>query len=230
MRAGRCLSLALFMLTAPLAAEITPQPGPRDPRIQTVMYDPQEVVALHIGPDIATTLSFSPDERIETITLGDPASWSVQVDHRADTLVVKPGGGANTTNMTVITDQHVYNFALYGGGGRYGTSPYLVRFIYPAPATETVTAAKPAGRYRLNGAAELWPSAISDDGTATSIQWPSDRTMPAVYSDEGKRGMRLVNGLMRDGTYVIDSVHGRLVFVLGHDRASATRLTDGHRK
>jgi hypothetical protein len=39
--------------------------------------------------------------------------------------------------------------------------------------------------------------------------------------------MRLVNGLMRDGIYVIDSVHSRLVFVLGRERASATRLNDG---
>ncbi|MFX8156704.1 hypothetical protein ABTL03_19635, partial [Acinetobacter baumannii] len=63
-----------------------------------------------------------------------------------------------------------------------------------------------------------------------SIQWAASHDLPAVYSEDGKHSMSLVNGLMRDGTYVIDSVHDRLVFVLGHDRAPATRLGEGKKK
>jgi type IV secretion system protein VirB9 len=64
------------------------------------------------------------------------------------------------------------------------------------------------GRYRLSGDKELRPSAISDDGRHTYIQWPRDRSLPAVYAI-GARPGDLVNGGMRDDIFVIDSVSRR---------------------
>lgn len=230
MRANAALSrlakpalAGLLLALAPLAsAEVTPLAGPGDPHIQTVAFDPQQVVALHVAPGFAVTVRFAPDERIETVTLGDAAAWSVQVNHRADNLVVKPNGLAAPTNLTVMTDQRAYSFALYGASAGLGVQPYLVSFTYPTPPGEPASATPlAAGHYRLKGDKALWPEAISDDGQATAIRWTGEAEMPAVYSEDEPGRIALVNGLMRDGAYVIDSVHSRLVFIRGKARATA---------
>lgn len=216
---------ALALLAAPLGAEITPHPGEGDPHIQTVEYDPQQVVGLHVAGGYAVTVAFAPDERIDTVTLGDSAGWQVTVNHRADHLVVKPLGNPQPTNLTVISDQRSYNFTLYGASSGEGVQPYVVSFIYPVPPAEPVVAvAAPAASYRLRGDKTIWPATMSDDGAATAIRWGVEQTIPAVYLQDQRGHLALVNGAMQNGDYVIQGVHGRLVFVLGKARATATRV------
>ena len=107
------LTLALALLATPTRAEIMPQPGPGDPHIQSVAWDPQQVVGLRVGAGYAVTVVFAPDERIETVTLGDSAGWQVTADHAADRLVVKSIGRPPPTNLTVLSEARVYNFTLY---------------------------------------------------------------------------------------------------------------------
>lgn len=212
-------------LGAAAVAEIVPRPGTGDPRIQTVVYDPLQVVALHVAPGFAVTVDLSPEERIETVTLGDTGSWQVQVNKRADRLVIKPVGYPQTTNLTAITDQRSYNFTLYGASAGDETLPYTVAFTYPTPAMEQpVSEVAVTGRYRVRGARSLHPAAISDDGESTSIVWPEAATLPAVYTQDEQRHLSLVNGLMRNGIYVVQGVHKRLIFKLGKSQASATRF------
>jgi type IV secretion system protein VirB9 len=220
------LATGTLGLVAPLHAEITPHAGEGDPHIQSVAYDPQQVVGLHVAGGYAVTLVFAPDERIETVTLGDSAGWQVAVDHRADHLVVKPLGNPPPTNLTVISDQRSYNFTLYGAGSGEGVQPYLVSFTYPAPPAEPVlteAAARP-GHYKLRGEQAIWPASMSDDGTATAIRWAADQTIPAVYLQDERGHLALVNGLMEGGVDRIEGVHRRLVFVLGRARATASRV------
>ena len=219
---GLCAALAI---SAPLRAEITPQAGSGDPHIQSVAYDWQQVVGLHVAAGYAVTVQFSPEERIETVTLGDASGWGVQVNHRADHLVVKPAGNPAPTNLTVISDQRTYNFTLYGAAPGEGVQPYLVSFTYPAPAAE-VNAPMVVGRYKLKGDRAIWPQAMSDDGAFTAIRWGT-AAMPAVYREAASGHLALVNGVMRDGAYLVEGVHQRLVFVLGEARARALRLADG---
>lgn len=215
-------------LAAPAWAEVTPQPGPGDPHLQYVHYDPTEVVALHAANGYAVTVQFSPEERIETVTLGDTSGWAVQVNRRADHLVVKPVSPQYPTNLTVITDQRAYNFTLYSAVPGVGVQPYLVCFTYAQPPQDQ-TAPTPVtrGTYRLRGARALWPLELVDDGAFTRIRWSSAGPQPAVYRDDGKRGLALVNGVMKDGVYVIEGVAQHLVFVLGRAKASADRQTAG---
>lgn len=215
----------LALLAAPAQAEIVPMPGEGDPHIQTVAYDPLEVVALRVATGYAVTVRFSPDERIETVSVGDPGSWQVQANRRADNLVVKPIGAALPTNLTVITDQRSYSFALYGAITRGDLQPFIVTFTYPVPpASQTEAKVTEEGRYLFRGEKKLRPTILTDNGAFTSMQWPADTTMPAVYSQDAKGNLALVNGAMRDGDYVIEGVYDRLVFVLGKSRASATRI------
>ena len=221
--------LALALLADPAGApyalaEVTPQFGQGDPHIQSVVYDPQQVVGLHVAMGFALTLAFAPDERIQTVTLGDSNGWSVQASHAADRLVIRPAGGGAPTNLTVFTDQRAYNFTLYGAVPGEGVQPYLVSFTYPPDAGATPPA--PAHRYTLQGDKRLWPAAISDDGVSTRLSWPPDRALPAVYRRDAQGGTALVNSRMRDGALVVEGVHAELLFVLDGRRAGAHRLDE----
>lgn len=213
-----------------VSAEVTPTAQGGDPHIQTVAYDPQEVVALNVASGFAVTVVFSPDERIETVTVGDSSGWLVQVNRRADALVVKPVGYPPTTNLTVMSDQRSYNFTLTTSTMTGSINPYLLRFTYvapeisDAPKTETATSA-----YKLSGALELRPEAMSDDGVFTSIVWPADSPMPAIYRVDESGQIALVNGAVRDGAFVIEGVYPKLIFIRGKRRATTTRIAERDR-
>jgi type IV secretion system protein VirB9 len=211
------------VLAAPAMAEVVPTPGLADPRIQSVAYDPAEVVALRLASGYAVTIRFSPDERIETVTLGDPAGWQAQVNRRADALVVKPAAMALPTNLTVLTDQRSYSFVLSEDALARHYQPFVLNFTYPTLPSPAGEAAASASRYDLRGDRTLWPISISEDGSFTSLRWSDEATLPAVYREDERGELALVNGVMREGVYVIEGVPQRLVFVLGRARATATR-------
>jgi type IV secretion system protein VirB9 len=217
----------LVLLAMPVGAEVTPQSGNGDPHIQSVPYDPQQVVALHVAMGFALTLAFAGDERIQTVTLGDAQGWSVQANHAADHLVIRPSTGATATNLTVFTDLRAYNFTLYGAVAGEGVQPYLVSFTYPPDVAPASTGQ--AHHYTLRGERRLWPTAIVDDGVATTLRWPADQALPAVYRRDGQGAVALVNSRMRDGALVVEGVHPELLFVLDGRRASARRDGEGGR-
>jgi len=226
------LILALIALLVPMAApaQVMPRPGPGDPRVQSVEYNADQVVVLQAAPGYQIMVEFAPDERIENVALGDSGAWQATPNKRGDHLFVKPVQSGVTTNMVVLTDARTYAFELrpvYGAGDM----AYTVRFTYPGTAqadgaTETAAADAPRGRYRLTGDAAIRPSGIDDDGAKTYIEWPAAATLPAVYSVDAKGREALVNGNMRDGIFVIDSVMPRLVFRLDKQIARAVRVAD----
>ncbi|MGA9581100.1 MAG: TrbG/VirB9 family P-type conjugative transfer protein [Allosphingosinicella sp.] len=223
------LFLAVAALaSAPLAAQVRPQPeAGGDPRFQSVPYAPNQIVMLEGAPGYQVTLELSPDEKAETIALGDSAAWQVTANRRGDLLFIKAISGA-ATNMTVITNVRTYNFDLSAGSP--SSMAYTVRFTYPpppAPPEEDLADPAAEGRYRLGGDKALRPSEISDDGVHTYIRWPKDRALPAVYAVTDGGQEMLVNGMMReDDLFVIDSVTRKLVFRIDGNTATATRQRD----
>lgn len=222
MRIAGIVALPLLM-AQPISAEVVPMAGSGDPHIQTVAYNPAEVVVLNFAQGFALTIQFSADEQIETVILGDSGSWTTQTSRRADHLVILPKGSPPPTNMTVFTDQRTYNFALYGGPPEQGAQPYLVSFTYPSATLPQIASDPAAGLYEMRGDKRLWPLEIGDDGRATSISWLPDVTLPAVYSEDDRGNLALVNGVMRDGSFVLDAVYPKLVFIRGKSRARALR-------
>lgn len=222
----RPAAAALLLALAPiaLAAQVQPQPGTGDPRIQTVLYDADQVVRLQGMPGFQIDVEFASDEQIENVAVGDSAAWQVTPNRRGDHLFVKPIMAGVTTNMTVVTSARVYLFELAPPSG--GDPPFTVRFRYPgATATADDAAAAPIeGRYRVSGARELRPSRIADDGTHTYIEWPQESALPAVYALDTQGRETLVNGGMRDGLFVIDGVTSRLVFRIDRNVARADRV------
>lgn len=229
MRALLCL--ALLTVAVPAAAQTKPQPGSGDPRVQSVAYHPEQVVLLQSAPGYQISVEFGADERIENVAVGDSAAWQAAPNKRGDRLFVKPVQQGISTNMVVVTDVRQYVFELQP---LYGPAPdmaFTVRFTYPSaaqtPEEAAAAAAAPTkGRYKVSGARAIQPSGIDDDGAKTYIEWSADASLPAVYSVDAKGKEALVNGNMRDGIYVIDSVVPRLVFRLDKQVARAVRVAE----
>lgn len=228
MTRGLIMVLCLLSSVAgPAKAEVTPSPGTGDPRIQSVTYDPQEVVMLKVALGFQLVVEFSSDERIESVSLGNGAVWQVTPNKVGDHLFIKPMQGAMTTNLTVISAVHRYNFTLSPAEGVGEVLPYVVRFDYPPrPAPAPPVASASASRYRFSGDRMLRPSELRDDGRLLYLAWPEGVAFPAVFAD-GPGGEALVNGAMRDGYLVIESAPDRLVFRSGRRKAQAVRQASG---
>lgn len=223
----RRLLLLLALAAAPASAQIRPQPGDGDPRIQSIEYDGSQVIQVQAAPGYQVTLELGSDEQIENIAVGDSGAWQVTANRNGDRLFVKPIQQGVATNMTVVTNVRVYAFELVPLPGPSPDMAYTIRFRYPAPATALASAEAEQiieGRYRLSGESTLRPSRISDDGRHTYIEFPRDRALPAIYAVDGRGQESLVNGMMRDDLYVIDSVVPRLVFRIDRHVARATRV------
>lgn len=226
MTRGLVVALCLLASLAGRArAEVTPRPGTGDPRIQSVTYDPQEVVLLKVALGFQLVVEFSSDERIEAVSLGNGAVWQVTPNKVGDHLFIKPMQGAMTTNLTVISATHRYNFTLSPAEDLGQALPYVVRFDYP-PSPAPVSPVALASRYRISGDKTVRPSELRDDGRFLYLAWPDGVAIPGVFAD-GPGGEALVNGAMRDGFLVIESAPDRLVFRSGQRKAQAIRQTPG---
>lgn len=218
--------LALLCLPSALAADVRPVPGTGDPRIQTVLYDPEQVILLQVAVGYQLTLEFGSDERIENVAVGDSGAWQVTPNKRGDHLFIKAAQNGVVTNMTVVTDVRTYVFSLTPAGGPSPDLPFTVGFRFAPAAIAAIVADAPKleiGRYKLRGKRALRPSAMDDDGVHTYLEWSPNQTMPAVFAIDAEGQESLVNGMVRDGRYVIDSVSKRLIFRLGDRIAYATR-------
>ena len=225
MRRAVLLGLALCA-AAPAAAQVRPTPGAGDPRIQTIDYDANQVFQIQAAPGYQVTLQFGADEIIENVAVGDSAAWQVSAPRNGGNLYLKPLQPV-PTNMTVVTNVRIYAFDLVPLPGPSPDMAYTVRFNYPSAAGPQQMAEAELiveGRYRLSGEQSLRPSRISDDGLHTYIEFPRDAAIPAVYAVDERGNESLVNGMMRDDLYVIDSVAPRLVFRIDQHVARATRL------
>lgn len=209
----------------PTAPYPTGQPGAA--RVQTIDYVEDRVITLQGLPGYQIAVEFGGDERIENVSVGDSAAWTVTANKRGDHLFVKPLGGA-MTNMVVVTDRRLYAFDLVPASGGPGDLVYAIRFRYPpAEGTQPPGEDAMAGRYRLHGAKALRPEALSDDGVHTYLQWPASVTLPAIYTLDSDGRETLAGGAMRGDTYVIDSIATRLVFRRDRAVAYADRLKPG---
>lgn len=217
--------------TPPLPSLPAPLPAPPNPRFQSIEYSPDQVFVLKSAPGYQVTVELAPDEHIENVAVGDSGAWQVAANKRGDRLFVKALRSDVSTNLTIVTDARLYTFELVPLPGPQPNMAYALRFRYPSPAAAAVDTAGGVeqGRYKMRGARTLIPSGMHDDGVHTYIEWPAERTLPAIYAvnDQGKE--TLVNGMMRDGRMVIDSIQSKLIFRIDKYSATAQRVVAGGR-
>lgn len=217
-------AILLTLAGAGARAQVRPQPGYGDARMQTVDYRRDQVVQIEGAPGYQVLIALAPDEQVQNVAIGDSGAWQVVASQSGNMLFVRPTQDGVSTNMTVITSARFYAFDLVPA---HGTPPYEIRFRYPAEPGDASIAMSAAGEavglYRLSGTRPLWPVRMHDDGVKTYIDWPHDVALPAVFIIDDHGRERLANGNMRDGFYVIDSVHEQLLFRIDRKTARATR-------
>ena len=222
---------SLFLSAAqPLAAQSIPAPGPGDPRLQSVMYDPDQVVRLPVSAGYQLMVSFQAGEQIETIAVGNSNAWQVTANKRGDILFIKNIVSSAATNMTVLTDARIYNFELESSDDAEG--PFSVRFLYADPVNlaRVKEAETQRFRYKISGSKAIRPSSITADENRLSIQWTQGATLPAMFRIDGNGQVYAINGDMQNGSFVLAGSPKKLVFRLDEMKATATRVSIRRRK
>jgi type IV secretion system protein VirB9 len=216
----------LLALPVPGLAAQTPDPGPIDPRIRTIVYNPRQVVTLTGQLGYQMVLEFSPTERIENISLGDSLSWQVTPNKKADLLFLKPIDRSPSTNMAVITNLRRYNFELISvAATNRRAQTYDVRFLYPNEELEALRSIKAPDAvlseafqpdtwnfaYSYDGAKTNVPARVFDDGRFTYFQWPDGTDTPAIFvlGVDGKEA--LVEHIAKGRYLIVQELAARFV-------------------
>lgn len=217
----------------PLAthAAVTPLPGYADPHIQSVAYDPDKVVLLRGVLGYQMMLEFSPDERLESVSIGDSLGWQVTPNRNANLLFLKPIERNAVTNMNVVTSQRRYTFELrvLPKGARTDIAPYVVRFDYPRVAMATPLPRQPDPppeernrAYAITGSAQNTPVRIFDDGRMTYFAWAPQASVPAIFAVSADGRESLVNSGVRGPYTVVEQLAPRFVLRNGKQVATVT--------
>jgi type IV secretion system protein VirB9 len=224
--------LALFCLCAalPVAAQMRPSPSDGDRRIQSVRYDPDQVVTLEVASGTQLSVALLSGERIETIAVGDSAAWQLSTSKRGDYLFVKNLGAGGSTNATVVTDARVYSFEFIAGYGN--DAAYLVRFedTTPPPQVAAQRQSPTPYLYRLSGAGAIRPLRVTAEQDRVVVEWPPGRALPAIFRIDEDAHETLANSMIEDGKLVIDGAPRKLVFRLDRQMATATRVLPKRRR
>ena len=203
--------------------------------VQTVFWDPDQIINITGAPGWQITVEFAPDERIENVAIGDALAWQVVPNKRARNLFLKPLLKNAATNMTVLTDRRRYIFAL-DTGPRRASTPWVVRFEYPPPpvvlSAEVVVEQAPItenSNYAKAGDAGLLPTRIWDDGRMTYFEFADHVAIPAIFMGKPGKDEALVNSTMRGRTVVVQQLAA--IFTLREGKRVATvRRSDGIEK
>jgi type IV secretion system protein VirB9 len=238
--AAAALTLAA---SGPADAVEAPRAGRADARMRWVDYDPSQVYRVVGAFRTATQILFGPDETILHVAVGDTVSWDVAAEKNI--LFIKPKERQAATNLIVTTsvgDQtrnYTFELVTAGAGRTRAAAYYQVRFRYPqderARATAALSAAEAALRqkvtalklehgvvegarnysYSVQGASELQPSEVSDNGRFTVLRFPANQAVPAIYA------------VTADGTESLVPFDVRGEFVVIHSVERSLRLRRG---
>ncbi len=232
------IALTCALIGGPAMATVVPTPGQQDPRIRTVVYDPDQVVLLQGYLGYAITVAFEPGEKIENVSIGDGLNWQITPNRRANLLFLKPTDRADPTDMTVVTNERHYSFDLRVERGRPKSTANLtfeLRFEYPemakavlvpAPAVAPPPPAPPQvvnKAYSFKGVAKGLPTTVFDDGAKTYFSFDDQTDYPAIFAvdDDGKEAV--VNVSYRDNYLVVDRLAAAFILRRG---AEITRITN----
>lgn len=212
----------LFAYILPAFAEQVPAPLPADARIKQFVYNENTVYRLDMHTNFISTVQFGRSEVVESIQVGDSASWQIIRLKRGDVISIKPLNNDAVTNMTVYTDRRVYSFELRAHRGRAGNKSnhnFRTTFKYPTAVVSEYGGASSSKRgrnfdYHIAGKASFAPIEVFDNGKQTFFTFPESGPLPVIFR-VGKRGKE----------YIINSrTSGRQIIVDGVEKDWTVRI------
>jgi type IV secretion system protein VirB9 len=208
-------------------AEQTPVRGLVDSRVRVVVYDPEQVIKLkgYVGYQIH--FQFAEGETFVNLAAGD--NKALDVGYEANHLVLKPLAEKVATNITVITNRHVYQFDYSASAARPDPDRddviYSLRFLYPQEearkaaqaleekrtsatlaSAETSAARITNANYWGCGAGAIRPVRAVDDGVQTRLRFSAHAEFPTMYVKNDDDSESLVNFTVEDDEVVIHRV------------------------
>ena len=211
-------SILILCITSGAAfAEALPRPGHIDSRVRDVVYNKDNVTAIDASYGTSTMIELQPDEKIETLALGDSIAWKVEPNRKGDIIFVKPVEKNAQSNLNVVTDKRIYSFLLRSNTRSPGGQIYAVRFRFPDddasakllaeakqraanPNLKDLNIANANSDYGYKGSSVNKPVAVFDDGTKTWFRFEGET--PTIYIVDGERNESLVN-FRTEGPYII---------------------------
>jgi type IV secretion system protein VirB9 len=163
---------------------------------------------------VSTHVQFGPREVIKDVAVGDTQAW--EIIPRGSHLFIKPKAEKADTNVTVVTDRRVYNFALVVEGRKVRDAdawrdPNLVfslSFRYPDEEADRVTVAahETARKEQAAEAKERLQAAKQVDANRDYWVAGSEEISPTAARDDG-RFIYLTFGLNKDmpAVYAVDA-------------------------
>lgn len=211
------LTLGLAAGQGAAHAEAIPHAGHTDPRVREVAYSRDDVTAIDATYGTSTLIELQPDEKIETLALGDSVAWRVEPNHKGDVIFVKPVEKEAQSNLNVVTDRRIYSFLLRSNVRPPKQQLYVVRFRFPDdeadarllaaareradnPNLKNLAVANANSAYDYKGASANKPVTVFDDGTKTWFRFAGET--PAIYIVDADRNESLVN-FRTEGPYVV---------------------------
>ncbi|NBX03937.1 MAG: hypothetical protein EBR02_07780 [Alphaproteobacteria bacterium] len=109
-----------------------------DSRISIVPYDETDIYTLYTKVGYQSSILFGEDEEIQTISVGDRSPW--QIIPSGSRLFIRPMVEGLSTNMTLITSKHTYQFDLKSASTTNGQVIYVMKFTYETKSPTFVAA------------------------------------------------------------------------------------------
>lgn len=214
------LLLATFIsgLSFATFAESTPVSKGVDGRIQSIQYNPNDVVKIYAKAGIATHIVLNSDETYQTHAFGDSDAWLFTKS--GNHIFIKPKVVNGSTNLVVVTDRRVYNFYI-----QYSNKDtFQVQFTYPEQIAEKARQKDAENllasfktrfegkrinlAYKMKGSSVVAPTNIWDDGTFTYFKFGNNTDLPAIYALDSKGDESLYNRTVFGNKNDIIMVHG----------------------
>lgn len=230
--AGLCA--LLMSASTPAHALRLPRPIATDSRIQTVMYDPNEIYKFTGHYGYQSSIEFAADEEVQTVSLGDSLSWLITPS--GNRIFLKPVEQDAMTNMTVITSKHIYHFELHpmeSDNINDKSMIFVLRFVYPDDSgninvggsleslpNPELEPEKYNFSYTVSGAENISPIKIFDDGQFTYFQFQDKNAdVPAFFLVDRLGNESIINFRTRGDYIVVERVGSQFTLRSGNDVA-----------
>jgi type IV secretion system protein VirB9 len=223
-----------LLITSPAFSEQAPVSYADDLRIKHFAYDQNNVYKLELFMKSVTAIQFAEGEDVQSILIGDSASWEV-VKLRAGNIVsIKPLIDTALTDMTIYTDRHVYTFELHAKG-EIKPGPmsgqnmsFRAAFTYPddmnKAADDSLVVGGPVDQnYMVSGLASFRPLAVEDNTLQTTFYLKTGSPRPAIFKVGPDKKERLVNSRTNKDRIIIDGTSDFWVMRIGDEKVCVGR-------